>query len=131
MAAPVDAKFLKSHEWARKDGETAEFGVSDFAIEQLNHEIVYLELPSVGQNVTAGETFGVIEAVKAASDLYAPLSGKVIAVNDAAVNDPMIVAQKPFAAGWLIKISLADAGEWDSLLSSEEYTKLIESGEAH
>ena len=131
MAAPSDARFLKSHEWARKDGDTAVFGVSDFAIEQLNHEIVYLELPSVGQEVKAGETFGVIEAVKAASDLYAPLSGKIIAVNDAAVNDPMIVAQAPFAEGWLVKISPSAIGEWDALLSSDDYTKLLESGEAH
>ena len=131
MAAPVDVKFLKSHEWARKDGDEAVFGVSEFAIEQLNHEIVYLELPSVGQQVKAGETFGVIEAVKAASDLYAPLSGKIVAVNDAAVNDPMVVAQDPFAEGWLVKIAPSAAGEWDSLLSSDEYTKLIESGEAH
>ena len=131
MAAPADMKFLKSHEWARMDGDTAVFGVSDFAIEQLNHEIVYLELPSVGQEVKAGETFGVIEAVKAASDLFAPLSGKIIAVNDAAVNDPMIVAQDSFSKGWLVKITPSVTGEWDTLLSSEEYTKLIESGEAH
>ncbi|PKO16451.1 glycine cleavage system protein H [candidate division BRC1 bacterium HGW-BRC1-1] len=131
MAAPVDVKFLKSHEWARKDRDDVVFGVSEFAIEQLNHEIVYLELPSVGQQVKAGETFGVIEAVKAASDLYAPLSGKIIAVNDVAVNDPMVVAQDPFAEGWLVKIAPSAAGEWDALLSSEEYTKLIESGEAH
>jgi glycine cleavage system H protein len=82
MSRPSDARFLKSHEWARKEGNVIVIGVSDFAVEQMNKEIVFLELPAVGRGIAAGESFGVIESVKAASDLYAPVSGKIVETND-------------------------------------------------
>lgn len=131
MARPTDVKFMRSHEWARKEGNLVAVGVSDFALDELNREVVYLELPEVGREVKQGETFGVIEAVKAASDLYAPVSGRVVEVNTAASEDPSKVAEDPYGQGWMVKIEPSNPSDWDSLLSSQDYDKMIESGEAH
>ena len=100
MSTPVELRLLKTHEWAREEGNTAVVGVSEYAVEQLNRELVYLELPEVGRVVKQGGPFGVLEAVKAASDLYAPVSGKIVAVNDAAGADPMRCRQCALH-GWL------------------------------
>ncbi len=131
MTAPPDVKLLKSHEWARKEGDRVAFGVSDFAVEQLNREIVYLELPEVGRKVAAGDPFGVIEAVKAASDLYAPMSGTVVEVNAAAVENPILVADSPYGDGWLVRVEPSEPVEWENLISAAEYQQAIDSGEAH
>lgn len=131
MAAPSDVRLLKSHEWARRDGPVVAIGVSDFAIDQLNREIVYLELPDVGMMVRAGGAFGVIEAVKAASDLYAPVSGKVVKVNEAAIENPMLVAESPYGEGWLVQVEPTDPAEWDSLMTAAAYQTMVESGDAH
>ena len=131
MSTPVELRLLKTHEWAREEGNTAVVGVSEYAVEQLNRELVYLELPEVGRVVKQGGPFGVLEAVKAASDLYAPVSGKIVAVNDAAGADPMVVANAPFTDGWMVKIEMSDPAELQNLLPGEEYQRLVDSGELH
>lgn len=131
MGRPSDVRYLKSHEWARQDGEKITVGVSDYAVEQMNKEIVFVELPAKGKQVKAGESFGVIESVKAASDLYAPVSGTVAEVNDAAVDDPALVASEPYGGGWLIRIDPSDSGEWEGLLTSEQYEEVVASEESH
>lgn len=125
MSRPDNVRYLKSHEWARLDGDVVTVGISDFAVEQLNHEIVYVELPEVGKQLAAGDTYGVIESVKAASDLYAPVAGIVAEVNDAVVNDPNKVSEGPYSDGWMIKIKPDNASELDSLLSPEDYEKQV------
>ncbi len=125
MSRPDNVRYLKSHEWARLDGDVVTVGISDFAVEQLNHEIVYVELPEVGKQLAAGDTYGVIESVKAASDLYAPVAGIVAEVNEAVVNDPNKVSEGPYGDGWMIKIKPDDASELDTLLSPEDYEKQV------
>ena len=130
MSKPSDVKFLKSHEWARLDNGTVVVGISDFAVDALNKEIVYVELPQVGRKLSQGDSFGVIESVKAASDLYAPVSGTVAAVNDAVVADPNVVSEEPYGKGWMIKITPDNAGELNSLLAPADYEKQV-AEEAH
>jgi glycine cleavage system H protein len=131
MARPADLRYLKSHEWARRDGDLITVGVSDYAVEQLNREIVFLELPPVGRQVKQGSPFGVIEAVKAAYDLYAPVSGTIEESSQAVVDDPSLAGNDPFGAGWLIKIRPDSPGDWDNLLSGDDYQKVLDAGEAH
>jgi glycine cleavage system H protein len=130
MARPADTRYLKSHEWARRDGDLVVVGISDFAVDALNKEIVYVELPEVGRKVQQGQTFGVIESVKAASDLYAPVSGTVAAVNEAVTSDPNAVSEDPFGGGWMIKIQPDSAAEFDSLLDAGAYEQVC-AEEAH
>jgi glycine cleavage system H protein len=124
-------RFSKTHEWARRDGDQIVVGVTNYAVDQLNREIVFVELPEVGKNVKQGETFGVIEAVKTASDLYAPMSGEIIESNMLVSDNPNLVAEDPEGAGWLIKIGPSDWSEWEQLLDSEEYQTYIQSEEHH
>ncbi|MBX7244166.1 MAG: glycine cleavage system protein GcvH [Candidatus Sumerlaeaceae bacterium] len=130
MPVPPDVRFLKSHEWARKDGDLIAVGVSDYAIDQLNKEIVFLELPPVGRNVSVGAVFGVIEAVKAASDLYSPVAGKVVEVNESLPDNPTLLADDPYGAGWMIKVAPSSPADMDALLSVADYQKFCET-EAH
>lgn len=125
MSRPSNVRYLKSHEWARLEDGTVTVGISDFAVDALNKEIVYVELPQVGRTLKEGESFGVIESVKAASDLYAPVAGTVTAVNDAVVNDPNAVSEGPYEGGWMIKIQPESADAVNSLLSPEDYEKLV------
>lgn len=125
MARPADVRYLKSHEWARRSDGSVSVGISDFAVEALNKEIVYVELPEVGRQIKSGESFGVIESVKAASDLYSPVSGTVTAINDAAVNDPNIVSEDPYGDGWMITVAVDSPADYDALLSAEDYEKQI------
>jgi len=131
MSTPVELRLLKTHEWARQEGSTVVVGVSEYAIEQPNRELVFLELPEVGRVVKQGGPFGVLEAVKAASDLYAPVSGTVVAVNGAAAEDPMVVANAPFTEGWMVKIEMSDPAELDKLVPGDEYQRLVDAGELH
>jgi glycine cleavage system H protein len=124
-------RFSKTHEWARRDGDQIVVGITNYAVDQLNREIVFVELPEVGKNVKQGETFGVIEAVKTASDLYAPMSGEIIESNMLVSDNPNLVAEDPEGAGWLIKIGPSDWSEWEQLLDSEEYQTYIQSEEHH
>jgi glycine cleavage system H protein len=121
---PVDLKYAKSHEWVRVEGNTATVGISDHAQQELT-DIVFVELPAVGRKLKAGETCAVVESVKTASDVYAPVSGEVIAVNEAVTKTPSLVNDEPYAQGWFFKLQLADPAEAGSLLSPADYASLI------
>ena len=124
MSLIPDAKYTESHEWVRWDGEEIVCGITDHAQESLS-DIVYVELPDVGDDLDAGDIFGVVESVKAASDLYMPMGGRIAAVNEALSDSPEIVNQDPFGQGWMIKFKPSDPGEWDSLLSPEDYVQSV------
>jgi glycine cleavage system H protein len=119
---PADLKYTKEHEWIRIDGNTGTVGITDFAQQQLG-DVVYVELPSVGAQFTAGQPFGTIESVKAVSELFAPVSGEVTEVNTDLKNHPESVNTKPYDT-WMIKMKLSDAGEAASLLDSSAYESL-------
>jgi glycine cleavage system H protein len=114
------ARYAETHEWARKEGDVIVCGISDHAQEKLS-DIVYVELPDVGELLDRGDDFGVVESVKAASDLYMPMSGEIVAVNEELADSPEIVNDDPFGEGWMIKFKAADPDEWSELLSPEEY----------
>lgn len=124
MAAPADLKFSKSHEWVRVEGDVATIGLADYAQSELG-DITYLELPEVGDSVAAKDPLGVVESVKAASDIYAPVSGEVTERNETAVEKPEIVNQDPFGEAWLIKIRLSDSAQLDDLMDSEAYDAFL------
>lgn len=126
----TDCKYTESHEWAKLEGDVVVIGVSDYAQHQLG-DVVFVELPAVGKEVVAGKAFGVVESVKAASDVYAPVSGTVVASNDALTNDPALVNRDAFGAGWFIKIKPSHLAEFDKLLDAATYQKKIEAGELH
>ena len=117
---PSDLKYASSHEWARLDGDVVTVGITDHAQEALG-DLVYVELPDVGATVAAGDEAGVVESVKAASDIYAPVSGEVIAVNEALGDTPEIINTDPYNEGWIYKIRVTDVSELDNLMSGEEY----------
>lgn len=117
---PNDLKYASSHEWARLDGDVVTVGITDHAQEALG-DLVYVELPDVGATVAAGDEAGVVESVKAASDIYAPVSGEVIAVNEALGDTPEIINTDPYNEGWIYKIRVTDVSELDNLMSGEEY----------
>ena len=124
MNFPDNIKYTREHEWIRLEGETAYVGISDFAQEELG-EIVYVDITSQGESLGQGETFGTIEAVKTVSDLFMPVGGEVLEVNAELEDAPQLVNEDAYGKGWLIKVSVSDPSELDSLLSAEEYQKLI------
>lgn len=117
---PAELKYAASHEWARLDGDIVTVGISDHAQDALG-DLVYVELPSVGDSVQAGDEAGVVESVKAASDIYAPVSGEIVEINEALADAPEIVNSAPYTDGWLYRIRISDASELDKLLSADEY----------
>ncbi|MDO8330329.1 MAG: glycine cleavage system protein GcvH [Fluviicoccus sp.] len=117
---PSELKYASSHEWARLDGDVVTVGITDHAQEALG-DLVYVELPEVGDTVSAGDEAGVVESVKAASDIYAPVSGEVIAVNDALGDTPEIINTDPYNEGWIYKIRISDVSELDNMMSGDEY----------
>ena len=121
---PVDLKYTREHEWAKVEGERARIGITAFAQEQLG-DVVFVELPKVGARVTAMQGFGVVESVKAVSDLFAPLSGEVVEVNGDLTKRPETVNADPYGQGWMIVIRCTDAKELDALMSAADYEKLI------
>lgn len=120
---PADLKYTKDHEWVRVSGDVAEVGVTDFAQQQLG-DVVFVELPAVGTALTAGQAFGTIESVKAVSELFAPVSGEVVAVNDDLVSRPETVNGDPHAA-WMVRVKVSDAAELASLLDADGYSALV------
>ncbi|QNN21049.1 glycine cleavage system protein GcvH [Planctomycetales bacterium ZRK34] len=120
MSVPAGLRFLDSHEWHKLDGNIVTVGVSRFAIDELT-DVTYVDLPCKDNTVAAGDTIGEIESVKATSDIYTGVSGKVIEVNEAAIEDPAVVNNDPFGEGWLVKIELSDPAELDKLLDSKAY----------
>ena len=123
MALPDDLLYSKEHEWLRIDGDSATIGITEYAQNALG-DIVYVELPKVGSTIEQFGNVGVIESVKAVSDLFTPMSGEVIEVNGALENDPAAVNREPYGAGWLLKLRLSNPDETKSLLSPAEYEKI-------
>ncbi len=115
-----DRKYAKSHEWAKPDGDVVVIGISDHAQQELG-DITFVELPVVGNAVEAGSECGVIESVKAASDLFAPVGGEIVAVNDALEDSPELINQDAWEAGWILKLKPSDPGEMDALMSAADY----------
>jgi glycine cleavage system H protein len=130
MSAPADLKFTKSHEWVRVDGDIVTFGLADYAQNELG-DITYLELPDVGDSIVGGESLGVVESVKAASDIYAPVGGEVVERNEDAINAPEIVNQSPYGDAWLLKIRVADANELEALMDATTYDQFVATATGH
>jgi glycine cleavage system H protein len=122
---PDDCHYLETHEWARRTNGTVRVGITDFAQDELG-DVVFVELPTAGDRVEAGEEFGVIESIKAVSDLYAPVSGTVSEVNEALFDAPELVNESPFDDGWMLEVEYDDADELDDLLSAENYAEQTE-----
>ncbi len=131
MARPKDVKYAETHEWVKVDKKSeGTIGITDYAVAQLN-DLVHIELPKVGSEVTAGQPFGEIESVKTVSDLVSPVTGKIVAVNG--INDDTLdkLAKSPFGDGWLIRVKVGDQNQIKSLMSDKEYDKFIKSSEHH
>jgi len=122
---PAELKYRTSHEWVRVEDGVATVGITDHAQAAMG-DLVYVELPDVGQTVAAGDEAGVVESVKAASDIYAPLSGEIVAINDALEGEPEKVNGDCYGDGWLFKIEIADEAELESLLTADEYQEKLE-----
>ena len=120
---PPDLKYTREHEWARVEGDRARIGITAFAQEQLG-DVVFVELPKVGAKVTAMKTFGVVESVKAVSDLFAPVTGEVVEVNAELPKKPELVNTDPYGKGWMLVIRMSNPKEADGLMSSADYDKL-------
>jgi glycine cleavage system H protein len=121
---PTDLKYAKSHEWLRVSGDIATVGISDHAQAELT-DIVFVELPAAGRQVKAGEACAVVESVKTASDIYSPVSGEIVALNQPVTDNPALVNTEPYAGGWFFKIKLSNPAELNALLSPEDYKKQI------
>jgi glycine cleavage system H protein len=122
---PKEYRFTKDHEWVKPEGDTATIGITDFAQKQLG-DVVYVELPAVGKALDVHQTIGVVESVKAVSDIYSPLSGEVIAVNEDLNNSPETLNQDPHGKGWIIRLRLKNKSDLDMLLSVGDYEKFLE-----
>jgi glycine cleavage system H protein len=123
---PAELRYAASHEWAKVEGGVATVGISDHAQDAMG-DLVYVELPEVGQVVAAGDETGVVESVKAASDIYSPVSGEIVEINEALEDEPELVNNVPYEGGWLFKVQLTDEGELDSLLTADQYQAQIDS----
>tara|TARA_Y100000588_G_scaffold286123_1_gene303928 strand:+ start:48 stop:431 length:384 start_codon:yes stop_codon:yes gene_type:complete len=121
---PTDLSYSSSHEWVNVEGDTATIGISDHAQEELT-ELVFIELPEVGSQLTVGDPCAVVESVKTASDIYAPVSGQVIEINDALDTEPGTVNEDPYGDGWFFKVRLSNPDEINDLLSDEEYAEQV------
>ena len=127
MTVPTDLRYTRDHEWVRLDGEEAVVGITQYAADQLG-DIVFVELPETGKALEASRPFGVVESVKAVSDLFAPLSGEVVATNDALTAGPELVNSDPYGDGWMVRLHLADAGDLEDLLDADAYDALVAAG---
>ncbi|MBV9102477.1 MAG: glycine cleavage system protein GcvH [Candidatus Eremiobacteraeota bacterium] len=127
MAQPAGLLYSKEHEWAKLDGEVATIGITEYAQHSLG-DIVYVELPRIGSDVKQFANVGVVESVKAVSDLFTPLGGEVVEVNAGLEGDPAMVNRDPFGDGWLFKVRVSDVGERESLLSPERYNEIVAEG---
>lgn len=122
---PEELKYTDEHEWAKIEDELVVIGITDYAQDALG-EIVYIELPSEGDEITKGDSFGGVESTKSVSDLYAPVSGEVIEVNESLLDSPETINEDPYGDGWLIKVRIHDSDEFDELMDSEQYSEFIE-----
>jgi glycine cleavage system H protein len=128
MKLDQNAKYQDSHEWARWEDDLIVCGITDHAQDSLS-DVVFVELPEVGDSLEKGDTFGVVESVKAASDLYMPMSGEIAEINEVLEDEPELVNSDPYGQGWMIKIKPSNRDEWDGLLSGEDYQKVAEAEE--
>ena len=124
MENPSGCKYTKEHEWVKVNGEIAEIGITDYAQDSLG-DIVFLELPEVGSEVEKEGTFGVVESVKAVSDLYSPISGTVEEINDPLADEPELINEDPYEAGWMIRIKMSDPSQLDALMDATAYEAYI------
>ncbi len=127
MNIPKELKYSKDHEWVKVEGNIATIGVTDFAQSQLG-DVVFVELPDESNTVKAGDSFSVIESVKAVSDIYAPVSGKIVKVNQALTDGPDLINQEPYGEGWIVVIEMSDSSELNDLLDSDAYVQLAAEG---
>ncbi|MBA2777225.1 MAG: glycine cleavage system protein GcvH [Chloroflexia bacterium] len=125
MKAPANLKFTKSHEWVLVEDNIVTIGIADYAQQELG-DITYLELPEVGASVSAGEPFAVVESVKAAADIYAPLDGEVLERNESAVDSPEVINTSPYGEAWLVKIQVSEPAQVDGLMSATDYDTFAE-----
>ena len=121
---PKDLKYTREHEWAKQEGDSVRVGITAYAQEQLG-DVVFVELPKVGAKVTATKNFGVVESVKAVSDLFAPISGEVVETNGELSQQPETVNQDPYGRGWMIAVKPSNKGEWDQLLTARQYEDFL------
>ena len=126
---PEDSRYAKTHEYVHLEGDVATIGITDYAQKELG-DVVFVELPTVGSSLEAADELGSIESVKAVSELFAPVSGEVVEVNEALKDKPELVNTDPYGDGWMIKVKLSDASEFDELMSAEEYEEYVET-ESH
>jgi len=124
MNIPANLKYTKDHEWVLLEGDVATIGITDFAQKELG-DIVYVEVETLDQMLEKDEVFGTVEAVKTVSDLFLPLAGEIIEFNDALESDPETVNSDPYGKGWMVKVKVSDTADFETLLSSEDYKKLI------
>lgn len=124
MNFPPDLRYAPNHEWSRRDGDTIRMGISDFAQDALG-DVVYVELPEPGTTIGAGEPYAEVESTKSLSDVYAPVSGTVVAVNDALDENPELVNTDPYGEGWFIEIEMSDPSEYDALMDLSAYLEHI------
>jgi glycine cleavage system H protein len=124
MSVPAELKYTKDHEWVRMDGDVAIVGITAFAQGELG-DIVYVEIETVGESLEREEVFGSIEAVKTVSDLFMPLSGEILELNEALESNPELVNSDPYGEGWMVKIKVSNPSELDELLGAEDYTGLV------
>ncbi len=128
MTIPEDLRYTREHEWARKKGKNVAVGITEYAQDQLG-DVVYLELPDVGDAVKKGEAFGVVESTKAVSELFAPVSGKIVEVNDPLADAPEAINEDPYEEGWMVVIEPSDPAELDALLDAKAYQSFLEEQE--
>ncbi|MBI34915.1 MAG: glycine cleavage system protein H [Flavobacteriales bacterium] len=124
MNVPVELKYTKDHEWVKLEGDLATVGITDFAQGELG-DVVYVEVETLGETLEAEEVFGTIEAVKTVSDLFMPISGEIVELNEAIEDEPEVVNDDAYGKGWMIKIKVSEESDFESLLSAEEYKSLI------
>ena len=130
MNAPKNLRYTKDHEWVRRDGDVATIGITDFAQSELG-DIVYVELPETGSTVESGREFGTVESVKAVSEVYAPVSGEVIAVNDELREHPELVNADPYENGWILRVRASKVEEFAVLMAAGDYERFVEAGAGH
>lgn len=124
MNVPAELKYTKEHEWVRIEGDVAIVGITDYAQSELG-EIVFVEVETVGETLTAGTVFGTVEAVKTVSDLYLPIDGEILEFNEDLIDAPELVNDDPYIEGWMVKVSISNSTQLEALLSASEYEKLI------
>ncbi|BDG45915.1 MULTISPECIES: glycine cleavage system protein GcvH [Parageobacillus] len=127
MNTPKELRYSEEHEWVRVEGDKVRIGITDFAQSELG-DIVFVELPEVGTEITANEPFGSVESVKTVSELYAPISGKVVEVNEALNDNPEYVNESPYEKAWMIVVEPSDMSEIDNLLTAEQYEAMVKEG---